>query len=116
MAGSLSWSPWLPLDRDSIKHSVPRTSGVYQVRPIGAISVAYIGSATGQGGLKQRVGQRVSNPLRYLSVFEKQLIQIGFRLEFCYATTDTAELTKDCESQLLSDYKLKHNGKLPPGE
>ena len=113
--GNLSWSSWLPLNRDSIQNSVPPSFGVYQVCPIGATSAAYIGSATGRAGLQQRIGQRVSDPLRFLSGFEKQLTQIGFRLQFCYVEADTTELAKNWESQLIGDYKLRHNGKLPPG-
>ena len=113
--GNLSWSSWLPLNKESIKNLVPQTPGVYQIRPFGAESSAYIGSATGRGGLKQRIGQRVSNPLRYLSVFEKRLTQIGLQLEFCFSETNNADIAKDCESQLLNEYKMRRNGKLPPG-
>lgn len=114
MLGNISWSVWLLLNRTSVNESTPQNPGVYQIRPLGASSAAYIGSATGIGGLRQRIGQRVSNPLKYLSGFEKQLSQIGLELEFCYAET-APELALTCESQLLSDYKSRHNGKLPPG-
>ena len=72
-------------------------------RSVGAVSVAYIGSATDRNELQQRIGQRVSNPQRYLSVFEKQLTQIGFQLQFCFAVADTVELAKYWES-ILSPY------------
>ena len=115
MADESFWSVWLPLDRITVQDSVPLAPGVYQVRPVGASSAAYIGSATGKGGLRQRIGQRVSDPLRYLSVFEKQLVLIGLTLEFRCARAATPELAKAWESRLLSEYKLSHGGKLPPG-
>ena len=115
MSQQLSWSAWQPLDRVTVQDFAPQIPGVYQVRPVGASAAAYIGSATGRGGLRQRIGQRVSDPLRYLSVFEKQLVQIGLRLEFRRAVAHSPELAKTWESQLLSEYKLSHAGKLPPG-
>jgi len=110
-----AWSNWLPLDTFTVRESVPKTPGVYQIRPIGASGPAYIGSATGKGGLKQRLKQRASNPKRNLSGFEKKLVQLGFQLEFCYAEADTVQCAKDRESQLLNRYRLSHNGQLPPG-
>lgn len=115
METELSWSDWLALDKEKVGNNVPAKYGAYQIRPIGATHAAYIGSATGVGGLKQRIGQRVSNPLRYLSVFEKQLMQIGLKLEFRYVVVDSLELTLETESRLINDFKAEHNDKLPPG-
>ena len=113
MLKSFSWSDWDLLNIDSINR-LPSTYRVYQIRPVGANSAAYIGSARGKNGLKGRVGQRVSDPQRYLSIFEKQLVQIGLSLEFCYATTETLKLAQYWEAELIHNY-ITNVGKLPPG-
>jgi len=115
MSDELRWSAWNNLDKATVHEYVPQTPGVYEVRPNGTTSAAYIGSAIGKGGLRQRIGQRVSDPSRYLSVFEKQLVQIGLPLEFRFAAAEDAELARALESRLLNEYRFSHEGKLPPG-
>ena len=115
MLQDLPWSPQLPLEKGVVSELVPQKLGVYQIRPIAALSTAYIGSAIGKFELKQRISQRVSDPSRYLSVFEKQLSQIGLKLEFFFAITNTIEYAKYYEFMLLDSYKTLHENKLPPG-
>ena len=115
MHPELIWSTWLPLNMEVISRSVPEDPGVYQIRPVGATTAAYIGSATGSNGLHQRIGQRAHNPLRYLSGFEKRLIQIGLKLEFRFIEAGDANTALKWEAQLINDYRLKNDGKLPPG-
>ena len=111
----LSWSDWQPLDRVVVRRSVPKTPGVYQIRKVGTLTIAYMGSAIGRGGLQQRIGQRVTNPSRYLSVYEKELVKTGLRLEFRYGTASSSQMALSWESQLLSEYKSDNRGRLPPG-
>ena len=115
MLEDVTQSLWRSLNKTNVNDFVTKEPGVYQVRPVGALSEAYIGSATGKGGLRQRIGQRATDPLRYLSIFEKQLTQIGLDLEFRYAKADNIELARNWEVILINEYKTKHGGKLPPG-
>ena len=109
------WSEWLPLTKEVLVKSVPVSSGVYQIRPIGADSAGYIGSGTGKGGLKQRIGQRIYSPDRYLSPFEKKLVQIGLSLEFRFIETAAPQDAKQLEAVKIQQYAENHKGKLPPG-
>lgn len=110
---ALPWSEWQPLEKDYVA-GLPQRPGVYQVSCQATSCVVYVGSATGRGGLKQRLSQRVDNPLRYLSVYEKRLREQGCRLMFRHAEASSGTQAIDWETAEINEYK-SHHGHLPPG-
>jgi hypothetical protein len=107
------WSEWCPLEKNYIS-KVPHIPGIYQVSCQSTLCVVYIGSAIGRGGLKQRLSQRVDNPAKNLSLYEKSLRKQGCRLMFRYAEAGSKILAKDWETEEINQYKSQH-GHLPPG-
>jgi len=76
--------------------------------------VAYIGSATGREGLRQRLSQRVDTPKRYLAAYERSLRQQNCRLMFRYAEATSRTQALDWETAEINEYR-NHHGHLPPG-
>ena len=113
MTAVLSWSEWQPLERNYVR-GLPQCPGVYQVSCQATSCIVYIGSATGRGGLKQRLGQRVDDPARYLSVYEKCLREQNCRLMFRYAEAMSEAQAIDLETAEITEFR-KHHGHLPPG-
>lgn len=108
-----SWSQWQRLDKESLP-SIPEMLGVYEISCQEASCIVYIGSAAGRNGLRQRLGQRISNPERYLSGHEKKLRKQGCHLMFRCAEASSKEQAKSWESSLINEYK-SHHGHLPHG-
>lgn len=99
--------------KDSMRN-IPEVPGVYEISCQAGLCTVFIGRAIGKGGLRQRVGQRITNPKRFLSGYEKRITKQGCRLLFHYAQADTREQAKYWESALINEYKKLH-GHLPPG-
>ena len=106
------WSEWKPLEKVYIQR-LPEKPGVYQVG-CQAKCIVFIGRGIGRGGLKQRLGQRVNSPQRYLSAYEKSLRKQGCQLMFRYALADTKEEARKWRDKVMKEYKDYH-GHLPPG-
>jgi len=93
---------------------LPESPGIYQVSCQATDCVVYIGSATGRGGLRQRLSQRVDDPKRYLSAYEKRLRQQNCRLMFRYAVATSRTQALDWKAAEINEYR-NHHGHLPPG-
>lgn len=89
---SLEWSPWLDFDYTNIGN-IPESEGVYKLHA--NMKILLIGS--GQN-LRQSLTQDVTNPC----------ISKGAR--FSYAVIESADKIRET---LLSEYRNKHDGKLP---
>jgi len=113
MIAVVAWSEWQALEKSYVAN-LPQSPGIYQVSCQATDCVVYIGSATGRGGLRQRLSQRVDNPKRYLSVYEKRLRQQNCRLMFRYAEATSRTQALDWETTEINEYR-KHHGHLPPG-
>ncbi|MBA7618555.1 hypothetical protein ES703_25885 [subsurface metagenome] len=107
------WSEWLLLDKKNLIR-IPKFSGVYEISCQAVLCIVYIGSATGHGGLRQRLGQRINNPKKNLSGYEKQLRKQGCDLMFSYVETGNAAQARYHEPAFINEYKT-HHGHLPPG-
>ena len=82
------------------------------------MSVIYIGSGIGGGGIRGRLEQRVRDPQRYFSPASKQAWRSGLTIEGSWAatadtkSTDDKKSTERQEAYLLHEYHTKH-GHLP---
>jgi len=65
MTAVVVWSEWRTLEKSYVAN-LPQSPGIYQVSCQAMDCVVYVGSATGRGGLRQRLSQRVDNPKRVL--------------------------------------------------
>ena len=113
MTPTLSWSEWRPLERSSVR-DLGQCPGVYQISCQATSCLVYVGSATGRAGLRQRLSQRVDDPQRYLSTYEKRLRKQGCCLMFRYSEAGSAAQAKDWEAVEIDEYRKLH-GHLPPG-
>lgn len=113
MAAIIAWSEWRALEKSYVA-DLPQSPGIYQVSCQATDCVVYIGSATGRGGLRQRLSQRVDNAKRYLSAYEKRLRQQNCRLMFRYAEAASRTQTLNWEAAEINEYR-NHHGHLPSG-
>jgi excinuclease UvrABC nuclease subunit len=112
------FSPWYPFNKQIIKN-VPEDTGVYIIRKVGGqrfgrlrgeSDILYIGSATSQGGLKQRLQQYFSpGPTQWtnkrINEFAKK-----YSMEVAWCLLNEP---KNFEDELLRQY-LKEHDELPP--
>lgn len=90
--GSLEWSSWLDFDQANIGN-IPESEGVYKLHA--NMRILVIG---GGKNLRQSLTQDLTNPC----------IRRGAR--FSYAVAESANIVRE---NLLTEYRNKHNGKLP---
>jgi hypothetical protein len=89
---SLEWSSWLDFDHTNIGN-IPESEGVYKLHA--SMRILVIGSGK---NLRQSLTQDLTNPC----------IRKGAR--FSYAVTESADTVRE---NLLTEYRDKHDGKLP---
>jgi hypothetical protein len=89
---SLDWSPWLDFDRETITNLV-ELEGVYKMHA--SMKILFIGATS---NLRQCILGCLSDPC------------ISKAQRFSYAITKSADKVKE---ELLSEYRNKHNGRLP---
>ena len=109
-----AWSPWYPLAGSSLAQ-VPMQAGIYEARVQGTDSVVFVGSARGENGLRESLGQRVERPAIHLSGYEKELIGRGRAIEFRFAVAVSRHQAEQWGAQRLHEYAELHGGQLPPG-
>lgn len=88
------WSKWLDFNRETITSVVPQESGLFKVHA--SMKILYIGIAQ---NLRTTLLDFISDPC----------IGKGQRFSFMVNRGSLENLKMD----LLIDYKLRHNGKLP---
>jgi hypothetical protein len=89
---TLDWSAWLDYNKDTIE-TIPETEGIYKMHA--SMKILYIGNSF---NLKQSLLESLSKPC------------LSKATRFSYVATQTAEKIKEA---LLTEYRKKHNGKLP---
>ena len=89
---TLDWSVWLDYNKETIE-TVPETEGLYKMHA--SMKILYIGNSF---NLKQSLLESLSKPC------------LSKATRFSYVVTQTAEKIKEA---LLTEYRNKHNGKLP---
>ena len=119
--GFVHWQPFHPANEQAIRASTPEKPGVFVIRRrqvyhrlTGQSDIVYIGSATGQRGLNNRLGQifhlgrdQPTNP-RLLALLEKST-----DYEVAVAVTSTQREASGLKARLLNQYKREHSV-LPP--
>ena len=73
------------------------------------MSVIYIGSAIGDGGIRGRLEQRVQDPQRYFDPASKQAWRSGLTVEASWAATTNKAEAKRYEAALLRTYRVEHD-------
>jgi hypothetical protein len=88
------WSKWFDFNRETISSVVPEESGLFKVHA--SMKILYIGTAQ---NLKKSLLDSVMDPC------------IGKGQRFSYIVKHDS--LENLKSELLKDYKLRHNGTLP---
>ena len=89
---TLEWSAWLDFSKETIE-VIPEGEGVYKMHA--SMKILYIGNSS---NLRQSLLESLSKPC------------LSKATRFSYATTQQPQKTMEA---LLTEYRNKHNGKLP---
>ena len=111
------FSDWYPLGEISLEN-VPAQPGVYVIRVAGRkisrlrgkSDIMYIGSSTGKGGLKIRLGFYLRPGIRQYTSQRINRMAKKYRMEISWCLYDKARIL---EHQLLERYEAQHD-ELPP--
>lgn len=111
-------SKWYPFDDQGMRNA-PEKQGIYILRRAGGkkfrrlkgeSDIMYIGSATGEGGLKVRLMQYLNPGPTQLTNLRIHKIATRYKMEVAWYPCDEP---KNLEHQLLQQYALDHD-ELPP--
>ena len=89
---TLDWSVWLDYNKETIE-TVPETEGLYKMHA--SMKILYIGDSS---NIRQSLLESLSKPC------------LSKATRFSYVTKQDPERIKEA---LLTEYRNKHNGKLP---